>query len=282
MLTDANENFTSKDIQNEVGAVGAMSNRTIRRTMNDAGLKYLHLRKKGILYRKDLKARLKFAKKCKRLLPADFWKRGISLYLDGVGFEYKRNPCQSARSSKTMGWRRANQGLDVNCTAKGKKEGKKQARFYVGISYDEGVVMCKRYSGRLNAERYAEIIIPKLDEALDMSCNPVTRRILQDNCPVMNSTLVVEELKDIGAIRFKIPARSPDINCIENIFHEIRKNIQQDAVKRNIQRESFVEFGKRAEKVIKSYSSSKINKVIDSMWKRIDAVIKRNGQRTKY
>ena len=282
ILTEADEIFTSKDIQHNLGLNNIMSNRTIRRALNREGYKYLHLRKKGVLYRKDLEERLKFANRCKRLLTKNFWKTGISMFIDGVGFEYKRNPSKSAKSSKTMGWRRANQGLDINFTAKGKKEGKKQAKFYVGISYGQGVVMCKPYSGHLNANRYCRIIVPKIDEGLQLSNNPVARRVLQDNCPVMNSKRVVEELTELGVMRFKIPARSPDINCIENVFHAMRKEIQVDAIRRNITRETFVQFQARASHVIKTFSTDYINKVINSMWKRIDMIIKRRGQRIKY
>ena len=259
-----------------------MHNRTVRRAMNREGFKYLHLRKKGVLYPDDLEARLKFANKCRNVLPPDFWRKGVSLFLDGVGFEYKRNPCKSAVTSKTMGWRRRNQGLNINFTAKGKKEGKKQVKFYVGISYGVGVVMCKHFAGNLNADRYCEIIVPKIEEGIALSCNPIGKRILQDNCPVMNAVGVVDALTEIGACRFKIPARSRVINCIENVFHEMLKAIQNDVITRKIDKETFAQFSRRAKNVIKNYPISKINKVIDSMWKRIDAVIKRHGQRTKY
>ena len=281
-LSEDDAAFTSRDIQHNIGALETMCNRTVRRAMKEAGFHYLHLRKKGVLYPEDLVKRLRFAKRCKRLLPPDFWKKGISIYLDGVGFEYKRNPRKSALSRTTMGWRRKDLGLDLHFTAKGKKEGKKQAKFYVGISYEKGVVLCKRFTGKLNAERYCEIIVPKLEEALEQSSNPRAKRILQDNCPVMNAKATIEELGDSGIVRFKIPARSPDINCIENIFHEVRKDIEKDAIRKKIEKESFKEFARRAENIILSYPSQKIDKVIESMWRRIDAVIQRRGQRTKY
>ena len=59
------------------------------------------------------------------LLQENFWKAGLSMFLDGVGYKYKRNPCRSAKSSRTMGWTRPNQGLDIHFTGKGKKEVKK-------------------------------------------------------------------------------------------------------------------------------------------------------------
>lgn len=259
-----------------------MHNRTIRRCLNKQGFKYLHLRKKGILYPDDLTKRTKFAKKCKRVLREDFWKSGISMYLDGVGFEFKRNPFLSAKTSRTMGWRKPNQGLDINQTAKGKKEGKNQARFYVGISFGKGVVLCKPYTGAMNSERYCNLIVPKIVEGMEISSNPVSKRVLQDNCPVMNSKTVVEALSENDVMRFKIPARSPDINCIENVFHAMRKKIQQDAVSKNIENETFKQFQNRAMNVIKNFDKAYIDNVINSMWKRIELVIKRGGQRIKY
>ena len=281
-LTSLGDCWTSKDVQSNVGALTSMSNRTLRRELNRNGIKYLHLRKKGVLLPSDLKKRARFARKCRRILLPVFWKRGISMYLDGVGFEWKSNPCKSVPGTRTMGWRRRTQGLDMHQTAKGKKEGKKNAHFYVGISYNKGVVMCKGYTGRMNAEKYNRVIVPAIIQGMQESINPISKRLLQDNCSVMNSQLVVSSLEEMGVLRFKIPPRSPDINCIENVFHAMRKAIQRDAVTRNIQKESFRQFQARCGRIIRNFDVIYINKVIASMPRRIHLVIKRNGQRIRY
>lgn len=281
MLTNAGNGFTSKDIQANLGLQTSMCNRTLRRELNNMGIMYLHLRKKGVLLRSDLRKRLKFARKCKRILTPSFYKRGISMYLDGVGFEWKYNPCKSQPGTRTMGWRRRSEGLDLHQTSKGKKEGKKNAYFYVGIAYGRGVVCCKAYSGVMNAERYSEDIVPNILKGIG-EFNPMGRRILQDNCSIMNSALVREILFDENIKIFKIPARSPDINCIENVFHKMRKAIQKDAITRNIQKESFRQFQARCARIIRNFDSSYIDKVIESMPKRIDLIIKRKGQRIRY
>ena len=281
-LTMSGEGWTSKDIQTNIGAQETCSNRTIRRNLNRAGIKYLHLRKKGVLLPADLKKRLKFARKCKRLLQPVFWKRGISMYLDGVGFEWKSNPCKSIPGTRTMGWRKITQGLDHNHTAKGKKEGKKNAYFYVGISFHKGVVVCKAYTGRMNAQKYEDSIVPAIVKGMENSINPTAKRLLQDNCSIMNAASVVEALENNQVIRFKIPARSPDINCIENVFHAMRKTIQKDAVQRNIQKESFKQFQARCARIIRNFDVAYIDKVISSMPKRIDLVKRRKGQRIRY
>ena len=69
-LTNEGNGFTSKDIQTHVGAVDAMNNRTIRRVLNKHGIRYLHLRKKGILLPSDLKKRVQ------PLLPTQFLEKG--------------------------------------------------------------------------------------------------------------------------------------------------------------------------------------------------------------
>ena len=74
------------------------------------------------------------------------------------------------------------------------------------------------------------------------SSSPWGKRILQDNCPVMNATSVLNALTDIGCIRFKIPALGPDISCIENVFRVMRKDIQQEAVEQGIQKETIFQF----------------------------------------
>lgn len=280
-LTAAGNGFTSKDIQTNVGALD-MSNRTIRRVMNRNGIRYLHLRKKGILLPSDLKKRLKFVRKCTRCLQPSFWQRGISMYIDGVGFEWKRNPTMSIAGTRAMGWRKRNQGLDINQTAKGKKEGKQNAYFYVGISYTKGVVMCKAYAGRMTAERYCNRIVPAIIDGLQRSVNPLGKRVLQDNCSIMNASQTKDMLFEKGVKLFKIPARSPDINCIENVFHKMRKEIQIDAKVRKITKESFKQFQARCAHIIRNFDVGYIDKVINSMPKRIELIKHRRGQRIRY
>ena len=85
-------NFTSGRIKVAAG-VEHLSNRTVRRVLNQAGYRYLQARRKGLLTAADLKKRVKFCKKVKkRNLGSQFWREGISFYLDGKGFQYKTNP----------------------------------------------------------------------------------------------------------------------------------------------------------------------------------------------
>ena len=44
---------------------------------------------------------------------------------------------------------------------------------------------------------------------------------LQDNEPIQNSAKATEPMKAIGAEVVKIPPRSPNLNPIENSFHNV-------------------------------------------------------------
>ena len=137
--------FTSKRIQLESG-VSHVFNRTIRNHLNKKGYDYLQSRKKGLLNAGDLKARVKFCQKVRRNgLMKEFWRTGISFYLDGKGFQYKTNPDDQAHAPRARKWRKWGEGL--KCTSKGKKEGCTNANFMVAISYGKGSVLCEQYDG---------------------------------------------------------------------------------------------------------------------------------------
>ena len=204
--------FRSKDLQQSVDLVGKMSNRTFRRGMNLMGYKWRNTRRKGKLLPSDIKLRLKYCRKMKKQnIPGDkLWTEGIALYIDGVGYEYKQNPHEHARALGSREWRMVNEGLAINCTSKGMKEGKTCVKFMVGMTYGEGVVMCIPLTQRMSGQYYADIIKAHFRESLRLSgktCN----RILQDGDLSQNSLLARNELTRQHISLFSIPARSPDL-----------------------------------------------------------------------
>ena len=274
--------FTSKSIQTDSG-VNHVSNRTIRRCLNRGGYYYLQSRKKGLLLKTDLTKRLQFCHKVRRLkITQQFWREGISFYLDGKGFEYKTNPRGAARCPSTREWRQKGEGLRVDCVAKGKKEGCTNANFMVAIAYNHGAVICKQYFGPITGEKFAGIIHSEFKNAFKNSENPKGKRFLMDGCPRQNSKIAKKAMAEVGGVLFAIPARSPDLNPIENFFHLVARRLRLQAVTRNIIRESFDEFSTRVINCILNFSVQEINKIIDSMDKRIGLVISSKGQRIKY
>ena len=141
--------------------------------MRAAGYRYLHSRKKGVLTRKDLNIRYKFAKKVGKLLAPTVWKDGIAFYLDGVGFTHKVNPRNQSLAPRTMAWRRPRDGLSYNQTAKGSHEGSgvRTANFLVAVAYKRGVLCAEQYHGQLNGQTFADFIREKFPTLFEQSCN---------------------------------------------------------------------------------------------------------------
>ena len=81
----------------------------------------------------------------------------------------------------------------------------------------------------------------------------------------------------------KIPARSPDLNPIENFFHLVRKKLKADAIEQNITKEKYTEFVQRIRKTMsEGIPIETMNNLISSMPKRLALVVKNKGLRTKY
>ena len=58
--------------------------------------------------------------------------------------------------------------------------------------------------------------------------------------------------------------------------------LKRDTITRRMQSESFEQFSGRVRRIIMKFPSEKIDKIIDSIDKRIGLVMKANGSRIKY
>ena len=89
-------------------------------------------------------------------------------------------------------------------------------------------------------------------------------------------------MQNINAIVMAIPAGSPDLNPIENIFAQVIFILENKAVQQNITKEIFSEFSARVKDNLIGFDREKINKVIDSILKRLNDVLKAKGQSISY
>lgn len=63
-----------------------------------------------------------------------------------------------------------------------------------------------------------------------------------DNDPSQSSKATMKELKKIEAELLKIPAISPDLNPIENMFHIVKSKLRDEAIDKRKEAESFWNF----------------------------------------
>ena len=117
-----------------------------------------------------------------------------AFYLDGVSFTHKTNPADEAKATKGRIWRKANEGLNRGCTAKGSHEGSggRLVKLMVAITHE--------------AERSLPSLVARRD-------------------PSQNSAAARMAMKSIRAKLLSIPPGSPDIDPIENLFHLIKRQL---------------------------------------------------------
>ena len=87
---------------------------------------------------------------------------------------------------------------------------------------------------------------------------------------------------EVGARKFSIPACSPDLNPIENMFHTVKTKLADDPFINNITHETYSAFCRRVRQTLQNYSPEIIDRTIASMDKRIGMVINGKGQHIKY
>ena len=279
-LRELEGGFTSRRVAVFCGLDRRVSNRTIRRVLQRAGYKYCQSRKKGLLSASDREKRVKFCRRIKNLKSIEFWKKHVSIYLDGVGFQYKTKPFDQAKAPNSRAWRKKSEGLKLTC--KGQKEGAVNANFMVAISYEHGVVLCEQYLGRITGRKFAKIVDKSFAQAFQQSVSPNTKRVLQDGCPRQNSREAHEAFDRVNAKVFKIPPRSPDLNPIENFFNNVKNKLTQQALENQIMSETFLQFSERVKQTLMAYPSEEIDKIINSMSKRVNDIIQSGGYRSKY
>ena len=206
----------------------------------------------------------------------------MAFYLDGVSFVYKTNPLSTATQPKARVWRLKSEGLNV--TGKGSKDlaGGKRLHVLVAISYNKGVILHHVYE-KMNGKFFASFVRDKFPMCFERAGRRDRRRLfVMDNDPSQVSKAAKLALKDIGAELHEIPARSPCVNPIENIFHVVRTNLEEEAIRLQIERESFEDFTRRVMRCLDSIDPEVINRTISSMPKRMEQIIASKGARIKY
>ena len=256
--------------------------RTVRRVLNQCGYRYLQSLKKGLMSKKDRKDRIKFGKKMTKHYSPDVWTRDVAFFFDGVNFVHKTNPKGHALSPRGRVWRRKNEGLQPGCTSKGNKEGTggSMLKMFVAISYDEGVICAQSYK-KLNGENFADFVRENFNGIFAAS-KKQSRLWVQDGDPSQNSAKSKKAFQCVDAELLPIPPRSPDCNPIENVFKQVKDTLAVQAIRENIEKESFEQFEKRVTETLLKFPVDSINKVIESMGKRMDELICGKGIRLRY
>lgn len=110
----------------------------------------------------------------------------------------------------------------------------------VAIVYGKGVILKVPYE-KMTGEFLVTFIRELVNLTFANAGPKVDGRCLfvRDNDPSQTSRAAKLAFEDIEGSYNEIPPRSPDLNPIGNIFHLVKHYLDQEAISRNIMRESF-------------------------------------------
>ena len=152
------------------------------------------------------------------------------------------------------------------CVAKGRKAGSggKVAQFMVATSYHKSVLTWEQLE-KMKGVHFEGFI--HLD-CKSMSQNSINSTVFYLFKMSQKLKIANMEVAKHGIKQISIPARSPDLNPIQNSFNVVEQKLGKDAVTRNSIWATMME-----------YPVTEIEKIIKSMGKRITIVIKNKGRR---
>ena len=173
-------------------------------------------------------------------------------------------------------------GTHMRCLKTQRKESRKFGGGGVSIWgciwYQCPGMMCK-ISGNMTGNLYATILREELVDTIDF-CNLVQSEVIfqQDNDSKHTSIVAMKFWSTSDITLMKWPSQSPDLYPIEHIWARVKTNISKKG--RPIQ--GMVELWDLVKSEWKKLSVSDCRTLIDSMPRRIEAVIKARGLWTKY
>ena len=140
---------------------------------------------------------------------------------------------------------------------------------------------------KMTGEYFANFVARKLPQAfinarMSSRSSRIQKVFVMDNDPCQNSKVAREALKDIGATLLRIPPRSPDLNPIENIFNNVKRALQEEALRKTITIEPYNSFLQRVSNALLCVNGDLIKKTIDTIPKRLRCIVETRGNRTKY
>ena len=118
----------------------------------------------------------------------------------------------------------------------------KCANFIVRISHDRCTVICEHILDVLQEINLLLLLQIAFQKPFREVKSPEGKLFLMDGCPRQSSAKAQRAILKIGASYLKIPPRSPDLNSIENFFHQGKKKLAKQAIINNIEKQTFEEF----------------------------------------
>lgn len=239
---------------------------TIRNILHSANIRGRAPRKKPFISERNRVKRLEFAKAYVSK-PLEFWKNVI------FSDESKFNIFGS--DGKKTVWRKPNTSLQIKNLIPTIKHGGGHIMIWGCMSFN-GVGEMTFIEGNMNAKQYIDILRDNLSNSALKLGIPNSYYFQQDNDPKHTAYITRLWLLYNVKNQLQTPPQSPDLNPIENLWHTLDRKIR----KKKISNKS--ELKQALTEAWLQISNETCQKLIESMPRRLQAVIEAKGMHTKY
>jgi len=174
-------------------------------------------------------------------------------------------------------WRQPHEKYDVGCLIPTFKSGQKGVMVW-GCFTKNRLGPLVRLEGRVTANVYIDVLENHLLPFLDTLDNKEDHVFQEDNAPVHTASKTKKWKRENNINSIPWPAQSPDLNPIEHLWDELERRVRiHEPLPKNCE-----ELWQILKKEWLQIDESKYKNLVDSMPRRVAAVIASNGYPTKY
>ena len=246
-----------------------LSASTVHCHLKQSGMKAVVKSKRPLLSSKHYKAHLDFAF-AHRNWTIDDWKKVI--WSD----ETKINHLGS--DGHKWAWKKSGEGLSDRLVQGTVKFGGGSVMMWGCMGWD-GVGYATKIDGRMDGDLYLQILKDELQDTMQYyGLNPPDIIFQQDNDPKHTCKKVKEWLEEQDFRTMIWPAQSPDLSPIEHVWGYLKRRLAEHEHSPS----GILELWERIQEEWDRIPVEECQKLIESMPRRIEAVIRAKGGYTKY